>query len=99
ARGWPWCDVNRPALPPRPDFLGDKRQKRREEPQQHRKRAGQRGIRGSGTLRPMFAVPAALHELKVIVAKAPEEGFGPLKNAGVVVRLESLGRLRDERRQ
>ena len=31
-----WTD---PSLPPRPDFVGDERQERREQPQQHRQRA------------------------------------------------------------
>ena len=31
--------MHRPSLPPRPDFFGDERQERREQPQQHRQRA------------------------------------------------------------
>src|SRR5205085_294988 len=67
---------------------------------QHDGQSGrERGIGGPGSLRTLVAVPPALHELEIVVAEAPEERFGPLQYARVVVRLEGFGRLGHERRK
>jgi hypothetical protein len=47
----------------------------------------------------LFAVPAALHELQIVVAEPPEQFLGALQHAGVVVSFEVARRFVDERRQ
>ena len=48
----PGRPVDRAVLPPRPDFLGHERQKRRKQPQHRRERRQQRAVRGRGELGP-----------------------------------------------
>src|SRR5206468_3088860 len=77
--------VNGAVAPPRPHFLGHEWQEGREQAKHHRERRQQRGIRRAGTLWTLFAVATPFHQLEVIVAKAPEEGLGPLQDPRVVV--------------
>ena len=87
-----------PVLPPRPDFLGHERQERREAAAAAR--TAPPTARRWPTPAPagaLLAVAAPLHELEVVVAEAPEERLGALQHARVVVAVERLGRLGDER--
>ena len=83
--------MDRALLPPRPDLLGHVREEGREQPEQGREREPERRDRRS----PVAAVGAALHELEVVVGEAPEEAFGHLERAGVLVALERAGGLVD----
>ena len=82
--GRPGGLVHRPGLPPRPDFLGRKRQKRREQPQKYRRGRQERRVRGGGERLAVVAVAPRLHELEVDVAEEPEEGLGALEHARVL---------------
>jgi hypothetical protein len=72
----PGGGVHRARLPPRPDFLGGKRQVRREQAQHDRERAQQRARWPSRPPRAVVAVAARLHHLEVVVAERPEERLG-----------------------
>ncbi len=80
------CTV--PSCHQRPDLFGHERQHRGEQPQLHREREGERGLRRRGRLRAAAAVGAVLDQLDVVVAERPEERLGELERAGVVVVVE-----------
>ena len=63
---------------------------------QRREREAQRSRRGRGWRRAEGAVGPALHELDGVVAERPEERFGALEGACVVVAIERGRRLFDE---
>ena len=86
--------VHRSVAPPRPHLFGHERHVRREQSQQRveRERQAPRPMRRHPT-----AVGAALDQLEVVVAEAPEEPLGPLERARVVVALERRRRVVDQR--
>ena len=90
--------VDRPRLPPRPDLLGGKRQIWRKQPIDDRQRAPQRRVRRTSRLRAVIAIAPRLDHLEIVVAQRPEEGFGRLKRARIVVTLERSRRIVDETR-
>ena len=65
--------MDRSVMPPRPDFVRDKRQERRQQPQHHRDRCLHRTIRGARRRVSFGAIASLFDELEVIVAEAPEE--------------------------
>ena len=88
--------VHRALAPPRPDLFGDERKVRREETQQRVERERERGLRRPRRLGAHRAVGALLHQLEVVVAETPEEPFGVLERAGVVVGVERVRRFVDQ---
>ena len=68
---------------------------RRQQTQQRRQRDAQRK-RSGGLADIGLVVGALLDELEVVIAERPEERFGDLQRAGVVVTVERLGRLGDD---
>ena len=85
--------MHRALLPPRPHFLGDEGQERREEAQLYVESDGEGGLGGRGALGALAAVRAILHELDVVIGERPEERLRELESPGVVVVLEGRRRL------
>ncbi len=86
-------------LPPGPDLLGRKRQKRREQTQEHRQGREQRGVGRGGRRLAVIAIAPRLHELEIVVAERPEERLGALEHASVLIVLQIVGRLAHEPRE
>ena len=96
SRRRPCGPVDRPVLPPRPDLFGDERQKRGEQPQQHRQRLAECGPGRHGPVLAEAAVGAVLDQFDEIIAERPEERLGVLQRPGVVIALEGGGGLVDQ---
>ena len=87
ARVGPRAAMHRTGPPPRPDLFGDEREVGCEEAQQGVEGEDEGGARRRGRV-PGAPVGALLDQLDVVVAEPPEEPFGALERAGVVVVVE-----------